>query len=205
MHAQPLGEFMLRTTLMALCVCASSLFMANTANAALVISASEDAGNVVFTYSGSIDLTGLTSTGTFFENRNAIFPGSGGLFSSGAGQQVALYTGGTLPAFGSGIVFAGTGTGDVLNISTNNVFGLATDYVSGAAINGSLTIIGATFASMGLFEGTFTSTLSNSETISMVIGDGLADPVPLPAAAFLFAPALGGIIVARRRKAAATQ
>lgn len=147
------------------------------ADAAVVIEAMEVGSDTVFSFSGSFDVTGLTSS--LSGNANTlVVPLSGAILFGGSTADA--YAMPRLPAFGtSGNVF-GSAVGDTFKIFSNDFVGFAPGY-AGEAISGSLTVPNESFASLGLFAGTFTTSAANGSTVELRI-DHAASVIPLPAA-----------------------
>ena len=161
------------------------------AKAILTYNIFESSSNVVVQASGSLDLTGLTSIGT------AACGVNGGLASVFA----AVCTGPANPGFVFRIMGPSSFNGSVNIAPASSVSGLSTvliggaeipyfgiqsSYISSTSINSSATFNGTTLAGLGFTTtgliGTWT--LSNGETINVVIGDpsppSAATPGPLP-------------------------
>jgi len=173
---------------------AGALMAALPAQSAIVIDAAEVGPDVVFSYTGSFDLSGLTATGAV-NNNELIDPSTGAILFAGAGPFDA-YEVPSLEVFGPGGTAIGTATGDTFNVYTSDIVGFAVGY-AGGPISGDLTLSGETFASLGVLEGTYASVAFNGETITLYIG---AVVVPLPAALPLLAGALFGLGALRRRR-----
>jgi len=160
-------------------VAVAMLVVGTSASAAVVINAIESGGHVVFSFSGSVDLTGATSTG-------------GTAVSSVINPGVPLVDfGGTLSdsynlANGNGTTFGTSGAHFASIHNTGDIFvyvGSATPrievpdgYVSGNALSGSMTFNNATFASLGITPGTYvwdmklvgTGTVDQNVTLNVV-------------------------------------
>ena len=133
----------------------------NSAHADITALPVQSGANVVITYSGSVDLNGLTYVGgesiSGFINPTAV------KFFSSDGTSGDLYSFGLVP----GTPF-GTGGDSTPNSISGQNFGVhfvsklvyvPSGYVSGDPLSGSMTFTGATLASLGLFEsGTYAST-----------------------------------------------
>ena len=169
--------------------------------AAVVVNAFEDSGNVVFDANGSLDLDGLTFVGNTAGFAGSLICANGcgavsGIFATGptGTQYPDRYSGitGVSPTFfgSSSVIFANFGSGDFFGVTGNsayNVLLLPPNYVSGASISSMATFENATFASLGLVSGSYTYSLPN-DTITLNIA-----PTPLPAALPLFLTALAGM------------
>lgn len=167
------------------------------AQAAIDMRLEEIGGNVVASYSGSIDLTGATSVGTGGAGP-FINPGVGALNIFGGPTGVDFYELTSGENFGAeidtvgGSLFAGDGFG-LTQLSGRLVF-FETGY-AGEFIEGNLTFLGVTLAVLGAEPGTYIYTLPN-DIITLTV----VDPVPVPAGGVLMATALAGGAFVRRRK-----
>ncbi len=169
---------------------------------AVTITAVETGSDVVFTYSGSIDLTNLGSPSPFNNLNSAIVPSAGQFQSIGSTNSpngnyyTATFTGDA--AFGSGFgVSADSSTGDKFGfLKGSNLIALDASYNSNDALNGTITYTGKTFSSLGVTAGTYVYTMTedNSNTITMNIGS-----VPEPSRALLAGLGLCGLLLRRRR------
>jgi hypothetical protein len=163
--------------------------------------------NVVATGSGSVDLTGLTFNNFAFLP-GIVIPNVADLLVGPATLgNVDVYAGVTGPSsFGpGGFTFASSGTGDLVGVSGGLGVAVPAGYMSGNPMSASMTFLGATFGSLGLTPGTYTSTWDTTD--SFVINIGTSPPeTPLPAALRLFATGLGALSLLgsfRKRKARA--
>lgn len=124
-------------------------------NASIVITAIGSGGNVVFSFSGSVDLTGTTAPGTSSSSSavNPTIP----LVEFKGGGSVNSYTV-AAPASGGfgpgGASFPGSNaaTGDAFSYvgGSSPRIDLPAGYVSNTLISGSMTFNSATFASLGI-------------------------------------------------------
>jgi autotransporter adhesin len=145
-----------------------------TAQAAIVITGTETDGNVVLSYTGSINLTGIENQGRGEDIRNLINPTYGD-FAFGSASNEAIYffpTATGASSYGTGsTTFASASSGDrfLFYALYDNVSQIIVDstYISGTNISGSLTFNGATFSSLGITPGTYKWTLSNNDTITL--------------------------------------
>lgn len=173
----------------------ASLF-ATCVQGALVITAQETGGNVVFTWSGSLNLSGVTyavqdinsvagginpSVGNFlgYNNPNSLIDLSN-----------PVLTPASVPFGTSGVTAASSFSGSAFGLDGAGRIGIPFNYVSGNALSGSVTYNGATFSSLGLIEGTYNWTLPSTDTIQMLI----------PEPSTLCLSALGFALLLRRRR-----
>lgn len=173
--------------------------------AAMIITASEVGGDVVFHGSGNLVLTGFPSSSGGILSP-AIHPVVGLAWLGPNSAVVDTYAGLTGPAdFGPGnFTFASTGSGDPFGFyAFAAVVYVPTGYVSGSPLSSTATFSGATFAGLGLTPGTYVYTIQ-SDTITLNIG-GTAAAAPEPSSlALIGTAALAGLAwTYRRRKSAA--
>jgi hypothetical protein len=167
---------------------AGGLLVAGVTNANVTITAVESGIDVVFTYSGSIDLTGLD-----------------GPIPSGAGQRIAptflynidsatnsdYYTAaGANPPYTSvpsgyttTTTFATSSSFSSVNSSLGMNSGylfVSQGYTSNAPISSTMTFQNQSFTSMQLVAGTYVWTLTNGQTITLTIGSAPTPPTPQP-------------------------
>ncbi|HEY8899476.1 MAG TPA: PEP-CTERM sorting domain-containing protein [Chthoniobacterales bacterium] len=178
--------------------------LTGTAQATITYTVHEQAGAVVFDYSGSIDLASATFSFGFSSGIVGEFIGSPGYVKSLTGN-ISVYTTNFTsasslgPGFASGGAVSGSSLGlvDVSGVNTDQIY-LPSGYVSGSNISGSLTFSGQSFSSLGLTPGSTTWTWSNgvgsdSATFNIVA-------VPEPSTTLLLGAAAAVAIIARRRK-----
>jgi hypothetical protein len=145
-----------------------------------VVSLAQMGPDVVATGSGTIDLTGLTSFGTFVTN-NEMYPAHG-IIGVGPTASKDTYSGESGPfSFGPGTAaFPSSSTGDAVSLED---FGLDIDvpagYASGAGLFGTATFANTTLAKLGLTTGTYTWTWNNGAN-SFVIQVPTFRTVPEP-------------------------
>ena len=143
------------------------------------VTVSQVGPDVVWSGSGSFNLTALTPDGT--EVIGAGFQGAQAIWVVGSVPPITLdvYSGVTTfqPSFGTGgPIGTPSGSGDTFGIlpnATNRNLLVPTGYTSGSFISGSTTYVGATIAGMGLSGGTYTwswGSGANASTLTMVIG-----------------------------------
>ncbi len=168
--------------------------------AGVTINVTEVGSDVVFTTTGSLDLTGATFVNAGIGYQDGLIPGGSNWYiASGAGSGADTYalTSVDLP-FGTSTTFFDTPSsvsGDDFLIwgasgGTPQV-GVTVGYVSGSAINSEMVFAFSTIAGFTLIPGTYNFAIP-SDTITLNI-------VPAPAAAL---PLLGlaGFIGTRRRR-----
>lgn len=156
---------------------------ASPASAAYVFQVSQVGANVVMTGSGSLNLGGLTQSGT--TSTTAGIQGTSGLAVVGTNiANAVLYGGFTGPAsFGPGGFFttASSPTGPTVGINVGaNVIFVSPSYVSGSQFGVSTaTFNNATFASLGLTAGTYVYSfgrVNTADTLTVQIGSGVPEP-----------------------------
>ena len=158
--------------------------------ASINIVAVESGGNVVMSASGAIDLLGLTASGSSSPD-GSINPSTGATWvGDGVADRYRAYFFPS-PTYGpGGQTFSDFGTGSTVGIFGSLLY-VPAGYSSGDPLVGiSSTYLGETFATLGMTPGTYDWTFINGQTLSLEISQ-----VPLPAAAWLFISALGGLVV----------
>ena len=168
--------------------------------AAITFVLTESGGNVNFNMSGSIDTTALgTDFGSFpYSSFGWAFPSTGRI---GVGNGPTEWFGCSAPdgtSFGTGAYFDLTGTsGDVVILPGGATLVLPVGYVSGAPLSGSGWEAGATFASLGITPGAYTTNFSNgshSDHVTVAV-------VPEVQGSLLAVAGLGTLLLRRKRRA----
>lgn len=141
----------------------------------VTVTATETEGNVVFSWTGSLDMTGATEQGLF---------GGFQAYVSGITPTVSLYGAGSSTqdwaATGPGSNTVGDSTFTPATASSGTyAFGLWSDttvklqagYVSGSEISGTSTYNDQTFVTMGLYPGSYVWTITGSnDTVTLNVG-----------------------------------
>jgi len=164
-----------------LAVLSSISLSAQRSYADIAITAQEVGSDVVFSYSGSIDLTGLFLSGQA-SSRGALYPVNS-FIEFGPNSEVADATfsfTGTVssapPNIGTGSFSRPTSsTGSYFSIN-NNSFKVPLNYVSGSQISGSITLAGKSLAGLGVdsSNGTYTWGLPSSQEVTLSFLDAVA-------------------------------
>ncbi|TWU51858.1 hypothetical protein [Rubripirellula reticaptiva] len=120
--------------------------------AAVVVQMREMAGDVVFSYAGSLDLSGVGNPGLSF-SFGGITPSGGDLsFASPSGTETEIYSTAiaTSSVFGSGGRTPGSVfQGDPFSVSSSAIT-MPRNYISGSPIVGSFSFQGQSFSSLGI-------------------------------------------------------
>lgn len=181
---------------------------AGTANAGMIIIASEVGGDVVFSATGSLDLTGASLVGEGSSYNEAeisgganwfLAPGSGGAYdayamtsSDGAFGTSAAFVPASSSSGDNFFIWSGYGSGMIPN---NEQVAVTDGYVSGAAISAEMVFNGATFASLSLTAGIYNYAIP-SDTITLII----RSTVPEPGSLALLTIGLAGMGLRRKRR-----
>ncbi len=179
------------------------------AQAAYVANVTETTQGVAFDGSGTLNtsawsfLTDGPYSNGVQASRDISFGGSGTVDLLG---NPANFSGPTSIGAGTLRISIPNGSGDKVGLvflsgeSSPQYLSTPVSYQSGASLAGSAVVSGATFASLGLTPGTYEWTWgdgASADSYTLNIG---ANPVPVPAAAWLFGSALAGLLVVRREQ-----
>jgi len=145
----------------------------------MIVNIQEQGSDVVASYSGSIDLTGIGFNGLGSASVNQLWAADGQLvLQNGVATKASITAFGKNPwtvapsAFGTGAVFSP----DTVSAAAGNAFGFRTDgffiepsYVSGDPISGSMTFENQTLASLGINvgNGIMNATFSSGDTLTV--------------------------------------
>lgn len=176
---------------------ALALATASPGSAAVRVTVKEVGPDVVATLRGSLNMAGLTSGGIF--GGVPVVWGEFGVISFG-GPATAYST--NSRTWGNGpLINASAISGDAFVIQ-DDIFGVPTDYVSGAPLSASMTFANQTLGSMGLFTGLYVYHLPN-DRVTLDIGGLGTGAVPEPAswAMLLTGFAMVGAALRRRKSA----
>jgi len=183
---------MIRQACFLLVVC-SLLTATDYSRASIVISITDNSGNLTVTATGSLNTTGLMPFPPGGSNYSPgiisggtswyIGPGSGGAFEN---YQLATFS---VP-FGTSTtqIVPDSSTGDSFFLFGSPVpnVGLPAGYVSGAAINSQMTFNNTSLADLGLTAGNYLFTLPTGDEIGLFI-TGVPEPSLFSTLGFLFA------------------
>jgi hypothetical protein len=184
---------------------------ASPAQAAYVVTLTQEGPNVVASGSGTINTTDLTQVFAG-ERRDTVFvtPSTASIgtgqaqLPSGIPSAIEVYTGAHAGAtsFGSGgTILASSGSGGVVGISNRpDLLVVPYDYVSGSFVMDTATYDTATFSSLGVTPGTYVWTWgsgSNADSFTLKAG---AAVVSEPATLGLMVLGLLGTVFAGRKR-----
>ena len=199
-------------------ISAFTFFAAPVVNAAVVVTASEVGGNVVFSGGGTLNLNDLTPNvhsdgwlNGFSSPKVGSYLGAGsGKTTAGTVYEGTSFTGPTSFGPGSLKIIADSYSGDFGGISGSTFPGVlvSDSYVSGSSLFGTSTFINQTFASLGLTSGTYDWVWGSAypDSYRLCIGSGPCAPasssVPGPLPLFGAGAAFGWSRRLRKRIAA---
>jgi hypothetical protein len=170
--------------------------------AGYLVTLTQVGSDVVASGSGPIDLSGLTSLGTFAAGSAEIHP-SFALIVNGKAGATASYTGFTGPLiFGSGgESFPDTTSGDFVAIDPD--FGdldLPAGYVSHSLLSDTSTYDNQTFASLGVTPGTYVWTWGRGPDQNFTLVIPASVPEPSTVLLLILGAAFAGVPFARPRR-----
>lgn len=171
------------------------------------VSFQESGGDVVASFSGSVDFSDAVASFPFTDGPFAVMTPSEGSFASLTGANYGAWAfnpENAIVPFGTGsLVSATSQTGDDFGLfAAGNfpAFILPPSYTSGDAFSGTMTFSGQTFSSLGLTAGTYgwATTGASPNTVTITI------PVPEPSICMMALAGLacGGYTTYRRCKRA---
>lgn len=182
----------------------AAMVSASSAGAALIISAEERGPDVEFTWSGSLDVAGVSVIASDISSlAGQVIPSTGWFLGySPIGSQIDLAAPSTLsPAmlpFGSGGAALASGfSGSPFGLDQSGRIGLPAGYVSSTPLSGSLTFDDATFASLGLdfVNAPYVWTLPSGDTVELDVSAS----VPEPSTTLMLGLGLAVVGLGRRR------
>ena len=189
-------------------VFALSLGFGEPARASVIIDVSEFGVDLVFSYSGSLDTTGLIPS--FMTNGAAFFVGNtnGGqtAIGFGIGPQLQGYEAPGLFSFSATSLFldkfvGGIATGSGLSLFAGHTLGLPVGYISNTPLSGNLTLKNQSFDTLALIAGIYESHLPSGDFLRLTIDHSGIPPVPEPNALLLI---FGGAVLEGLRRRLAT-
>ena len=180
------------------------------ANASILITVTESGGNVIFTATGSLDLTGATSLGVLSYEHTLIAGGSNWFIGPGGGSPRGLADRYALTTFDG--PFGTSTSGQKPDSSTGDDFyiwsgatstgiaqvGVPLGYVSGSAIDSQMVFNGATIAGLTMIPGIYNYAIPND---TIVLNIRRNDVVPEPGTTLIWTVLAGtGLVVSTRRR-----
>lgn len=178
------------------------ILIAPQSRAGLIVKVDQVGADVVFSGSGSVDVTGLTFGGsTIFTNYGGV-QSAGPFFNMGMKASTFSTVSGVTsnPAnFGTHTalpIHANTGSGNVIGAKGNTLY-LPAGYTSGTSLSSSSVYKNATYATLGLTPGTYVWSWG-SDSMTLQINEAAA--VPEPGSFALGLALAGGLTVLRRRR-----
>jgi hypothetical protein len=186
----------------------AAMWSAQPAKASVIMTIEQVGNNVVASGSGTINLTGLTDTGSF-DVTAGIAP-SQGVVLLGGGTSYDFWTGGGLSgpsSFGSGgVTLASSESGDYLAVGGAFQLYILSGYTSGTPISGTATFDLTTLASLGITPGVYSwtwGTGQNADSLTLFAGVQ-PSAVPEPTSVGLMSVGLAGgaLLWARMRRRA---
>ena len=182
----------------------------STADGSIVCTVSQSGANVVFSASGSINLTGLTrwNSGTGIRGILASRPwcsfGDSSDLYEVTSSPVPNHFG---PGTGSSIVAPDSwdnnqSFGVVFNAAVSpKTFIIVPRNYTGSSLSNSMTFFNSTYGSLGLQKGDYQWTLSNGQYFQLRIGTLGGEAVPEPTTALIWSMLAGvGLVTYRRRR-----
>jgi hypothetical protein len=162
------------------------------ATAPFSVSFVESGSNILMSYSGTLDLTGLDFVQNTTSGSGGVGPAQGafGIGPSGA-LDISLYTGATFSypsnfGTGGGSPSSVTGTGDYFGVFSGilptNCLVVPSGYTSGDYIIGTTTLSGSSFTSLGMSVGTYNYSWGAGAGQSFVLTIGGVGVTPTPTA-----------------------
>jgi len=192
------GEFIMRSVRNLVLVFSLVCLAASSAQAALIINFNEVGGSVVYTVSGSINVSGLPS-GVAKWNATALHPAVGLISIDTVGNFSAdVYSSFDSPSsliFGTGGLHypASSQSGSSFALDTFGVYSWSPGNFfvpagySGGNLNGTATFLGASFISLGLTPGVYTSTIGGGQDSITIRVNAVPEPATLSLISVAFA------------------
>ena len=173
----------------------------------VIITAQETGGNVVFTLTGSVNLTGAGTPLGAGSNRfiNPSVPALGFIVSSSQDSYTVPTSAWSLIPFGTGSSASpGSSSGSVFYMSggsgTNSLI-LPQGYTSGASLSATMTFNSATLASLGIVRGTYVYDLTfNGGSAQNITLNAVPEPSTVGLLAMAVATCGAGVVYRLRRR-----